>query len=76
MKPAVADRICKNLLITGVLSAGILLSSLSAKASGGQYRTISVKALHDKIAAAWIGQMIGNIYGLPHENKYVAEPGP
>lgn len=76
MKPALAHRICVNFLMIGVLSAGIVLSSLSAKASGGQYRTISVKTLHDKIAAAWIGQMIGNIYGLPHENKYVAEPGP
>ncbi len=37
---------------------------------------ISVSALRDKIAAEWIGQMIGNMYGLPHENKYVAEPGP
>lgn len=39
-------------------------------------KIISVKDLRDKIAAAWIGQMIGNIYGLPHENKYVSAPGP
>lgn len=32
--------------------------------------------MRDKISAAWIGQMIGNIYGLPHENKYVNAPGP
>ena len=37
---------------------------------------ISVSELRDKIAAAWIGQMIGNMYGLPHENKYVNAPGP
>jgi hypothetical protein len=36
---------------------------------------IKVSELKDKIAAAWIGQMIGNIYGLPHENKYIAAPG-
>ncbi|MDP2722219.1 MAG: ADP-ribosylglycohydrolase family protein [Bacteroidales bacterium] len=36
---------------------------------------IKVSELKDKIAAAWIGQMIGNIYGLPHENKYVNAPG-
>ncbi len=37
--------------------------------------TIEMSVLHDKIAAAWIGQMIGNMYGLPHENKYVTAPG-
>lgn len=37
---------------------------------------IKVSELRDKIAAAWIGQMVGNIYGLPHENKYVSAPGP
>jgi hypothetical protein len=36
---------------------------------------INISELKDKIAAAWIGQMIGNIYGLPHENKYIATPG-
>lgn len=37
--------------------------------------TIEMSVLHDKIAAAWIGQMIGNMYGLPHEGKYVNAPG-
>lgn len=36
---------------------------------------ITIGELKDKIAGAWIGQMIGNIYGLPHENKYVNAPG-
>lgn len=39
-------------------------------------KKISVTELRDKIAAEWIGQMIGNMYGLPHENKYIAQPGP
>ena len=38
-------------------------------------KLISLEELHDKIAGAWIGQMIGNIYGLPFENKNVATPG-
>jgi hypothetical protein len=41
-----------------------------------QIYTIKVSELGDKIAAEWIGQMIGNIYGLPHEGKYIAAPGP
>ena len=31
--------------------------------------------LKEKIAGAWIGQMVGNIYGLEYENKLVDEPG-
>jgi len=42
----------------------------------GQERRISKKELEDKIYASWLGQMIGNIYGLPHENKYINQPGP
>lgn len=44
-------------------------------AAVAQTKTISEAELRDKIAGAWIGQMIGNIYGLPHENKYVDAPG-
>jgi hypothetical protein len=43
---------------------------------GAKPSKISVSELRDKIAAAWIGQMIGNMYGLPHENKYINAPGP
>lgn len=38
-------------------------------------KKINADVLKDKIAGAWIGQMIGNIYGLPFENKFVDEPG-
>ncbi|PKP52176.1 MAG: ADP-ribosylglycohydrolase family protein [Bacteroidetes bacterium HGW-Bacteroidetes-1] len=46
------------------------------EATKAQQLHISKAELHDKIAASWIGQMIGNIYGLPHENKYVNLHGP
>ena len=36
---------------------------------------ISRTQLKDKIAGAWLGQMVGNIYGLEYENKFVDEPG-
>ena len=45
-------------------------------AYGGKTRKIKVSELKDKIEAAWVGQMIGNIYGLPHEGKYIGDPGP
>lgn len=35
---------------------------------------ISKAELKDKIAGAWIGQMIGNIYGLPFETKFIEQP--
>jgi len=44
--------------------------------TGSKPYKITVSELRDKIAAEWIGQMIGNMYGLPHENKYVNAPGP
>ncbi len=38
--------------------------------------SIELSELKDKVAGAWIGQLVGNIYGLPHENKYIDAPGP
>lgn len=56
-----------------ILGAIFLLPGNLAYA--GKTRKINISELRSKIEAAWIGQMIGNIYGLPHENKYIAEPG-
>lgn len=53
-----------------------VLLLLPFSSNGSKTYKITVNELRDKIAAEWIGQMIGNMYGLPHENKYVAEPGP
>ena len=50
----------------------VLLLTLSC---GGSYKEITRTELKDKIAGAWIGQMVGNIYGLEYENKFVDEPG-
>ncbi len=52
-----------------------VLSSGFNSAFAQKTRKIKVSELRDKIEAAWIGQMIGNIYGLPHENKYINAPG-
>jgi len=41
-----------------------------------QERAISEKELNDKISAFWLGQLVGNYYGLPFENKYVDEAVP
>jgi hypothetical protein len=39
-------------------------------------KKISVADYQDKVYASWLAQIIGNIYGLPHENAYIDEPGP
>jgi hypothetical protein len=64
----------------------IMLLALTSHASGSidnkevfneeGYYKISVKEYQDKVYGAWIGQIVGNIYGLPHENAYIDEPGP
>ncbi len=63
----------KKIFIPLVFIFGIFL--LPFHSNGSKPVKIKVSELRDKIAAEWIGQMIGNMYGLPHENKYVAEPG-
>ena len=36
-----------------------------------RYIIISKAEYEDKVYASWIGQIIGNIYGLPHECQYI-----
>jgi hypothetical protein len=36
---------------------------------------IPAEVLRDKIRGGLIGQLLGNLNGLPHEMKYIAEPG-
>jgi len=61
---------------TFILILCCICSLLLASAQTRKDSSISLDELRDKIAGAWIGQIIGNIYGLPHENKYIAEAGP
>ena len=55
-----------------------ILTALLALASCCETKVekeISEAELRDKIAGAWLGQMVGNIYGLEYENDFVDEPG-
>ncbi len=54
----------------------LLLPTALLSGQGQEMRKISAVALEDKIYASWLGQCVGNIYGLPHENRYIDEPGP
>ena len=57
------------------LLLGILALLTLSGCTGRRYQEISRSTLHSKIAGAWLGQMVGNIYGLEYENKFVDEPG-
>ncbi|MDP4282147.1 MAG: ADP-ribosylglycohydrolase family protein [Bacteroidota bacterium] len=66
----------KKWLCLAVLLPWVLGLNMTDPAFGQHFRKIKVSELKNKIEGAWIGELIGNIYGLPHENKYIAEPGP
>lgn len=55
--------------ILAFAAATLLLSSCDKP------KEISRAELRDRIAGAWLGQMVGNIYGLEYENKFIDEPG-
>jgi hypothetical protein len=42
----------------------------------GTVLKIPVATYEEKVYASWLGQCVGNVYGLPHENKYIDDPGP
>lgn len=52
-----------------------ILALMFSLQTSAQQQHIDMDELRDKIAGAWIGQMVGNIYGLPFENKFVDAPG-
>jgi len=68
--------IMKRTTILLLIIIGTVPSFSQSNFYGSKTYKIKVSELRDKIAAEWIGQMIGNIYGLPHEGKYIKAPGP
>ena len=54
----------------------LIIASILTTTVNAQERAISEKELQDKISAFWLGQLVGNFYGLPFENNYVDESVP
>lgn len=50
--------------------------SVRAQSAVGESLRIPVAEYRARVYASWLGQCIGNIYGLPHENQYIDAPGP
>lgn len=57
-----------------VVITGLLLASLASQAAGEETRRIKLSEYQDKVYASWLGQCIGNMYGLAHEFTYIDEP--
>lgn len=70
----------KTVLFASVLLVGVLgLSACSSAGSASDeeaFLRIGVEEYQDKVYASWLGQIVGNIYGLPHENQHIDKPGP
>lgn len=53
----------------------LFLCGFSITAFAGDVHELSAETLRDKIRGGLLGQMLGNLNGLPHENRYFEEPG-
>ena len=62
--------------LSTVLWIPVILSACVVSSEGPEFKKISVEEYRDKVYGSWLAQCIGNIYGLPHENRYIDEPGP
>jgi hypothetical protein len=56
------------------IAAGLILLVMAGPAGCAETRRIKVADYQDKVYASWLGQCIGNMYGLAHEFKYNDEP--
>ncbi len=53
----------------------LLLSSLLFRVALSETITLPAETLRDKIRGGLLGQIVGNLNGLPHEMRYIVEPG-
>jgi hypothetical protein len=60
-----------------ILPAFLLLVSCAAPAVPQEKRVVELSSeeLEDRIRGGLLGQIFGNLNGLPHEMKYIGEPG-
>ncbi len=60
----------------GLILVGFLFLVVSEFKAADTFKKLSVEEYRDKVYASWLAQCVGNIYGLPHECKYIENPGP
>jgi len=61
--------------LSGCLLVCNLTCSMATDPGKKNLRAIPAETIRDKIRGGLLGQILGNLNGLPHEFKYSAEPG-
>lgn len=57
-----------------VLALCLLLAGSAAFAASAPTRELPLSVYAEKVYGSWLGQCVGNMYGLAHENRYIDEP--
>jgi len=58
-----------------LLASLILFLSPTLESFAAEFVTIPAETFRDKIRGGLLGQILGNLNGLPHEMKYIDQPG-
>ena len=70
-------RVRGAVFITALLFAcGTFAGPMATPGQPGQPLTLSATDYEARVYAAWIGQIIGNIYGLSYEFRFIEDAGP
>jgi ADP-ribosylglycohydrolase len=51
-------------------------SGASLHAGDSEFIRLGVEEYKEKVYASWLGQIVGNIYGLSYEFQFIDQPGP
>lgn len=54
----------------------VFMTSCRTTENNPDWKILSVSEYRDAVYASWIGQIIGNTYGLCYEFKFIEQPGP
>jgi len=65
----------KNIFKITIVIVFLCLSCNGVPDSGKELTEISAEELRDKIRGGLLGQMLGNLNGIPHEMQYIDQPG-
>ncbi|WP_289053143.1 ADP-ribosylglycohydrolase family protein [Carboxylicivirga marina] len=58
-----------------IISLTFVFAGCAYQEARENYQYLKVKDYQDAVYASWIGQIIGNTYGLGYEFKFIDEPG-
>jgi hypothetical protein len=65
----------RNILKLIVVILWLCISCSEVPDAGNELTEVSAEQLRDKIRGGLLGQMLGNLNGIPHEMDYIDEPG-